>query len=160
MELTVRPLDEASGAEITWVATRMRRTLQEVLGVERGTAMYDLAWLHGRVREHLGRPDAAVFLAVRGGEVAGHTIVREESDGEPLALVSTTWVEPGERRRGVAACLLERAEAWAQERGLRRIATHTAADNGPLIELYERRGYVIDLRDGEMVRLLRDSTDA
>ncbi len=50
MELTVRPLDEASGAEITWVATRMRRTLQEVLGVERGTAMYDLAWLHGRVR--------------------------------------------------------------------------------------------------------------
>ena len=153
--IPVHPTDEDL---IALVARRMKSTLVEVLGAERGAQMYTMTWLRQRVREHLGREDAAVFVALETS-VMGHTIVREETlDHGVLGLFSTTYVVPDARRRGAADALLDTGEAWMRQRGLARAATHTAADNTPLHKLYERRGYTIDLRTGGMVRFARDLT--
>lgn len=157
----LRPIDPDAPGEIDLVAQRMRATLMEVVGRERGEAMYALDWLRDRVRFHLDpeRSTAAVFVAVvEAGAIAGHTIVRRERDeaGAEFGLFSTTYVAPEFRRRGIATALLLRGEAWMREQRLRVSATFTATDNTPLIEHYRRHGYVLTPANAEMVRLARD----
>jgi GNAT superfamily N-acetyltransferase len=154
----IRPIDPGSRAEVEIVAARMRQTLVEVLGEERGTALYTMEWLVQRVLWHLD-PDksvAQVFLSEDGaGYVTGHTIVRveHEDDGRELGLFSTTFVERESRRHGVASGLLQRGEAWMVERRLREAATYTADTNGKLIGLYRKHGYTLAPAPPEMVRM-------
>ncbi len=160
----IRRLDPEASREITLVATRMRQTLVEVLGEERGVAMYSMEWLEDRVRFHLdaSRSEGAVFLAETDEEIVGHTITRVERDdgGAPFGLFSTTYVVPPHRGRGVASALLRRGEAWMRERRLAYAATDTSDTNVKLIALYEKHGYAIALRAGEMVRLQKSLGDA
>jgi GNAT superfamily N-acetyltransferase len=161
----VRLIDPASDAEIDLVAERMRQTLVEVLGEARGTALYTMDWLRRRALFHLDptQSTAAIFLSDDGGgRITGHTIVRIERDelGEPFGLFSTTYVEPTARRRGVAARLLARGEAWMRDHQMRRAVTYTAAGNQPLIGLYLRHGYRLEPVPTEMVRLTRELDDA
>ncbi len=142
------------------VARRMRRTLQTVLGVDAGTALYSLESLEDRVRFHLDptQSTGAVWIveAPSSGMFLGHTIVRREaSDGAAFGLFSTTWVEPHARHLGLAQRLLDCGEAWMVAQGLSHAVTDTASHNEPLIKLFERRGYSIVARsdDGQMVRL-------
>lgn len=162
----IRPIDAEREEEIELVAARMRATLEEVLGQERGRSMYSLEWLRDRVRFHLdpARSTGAVLVAVDAddGAIVGHTIVRVQEDAEdasaggaPFGYFSTTYVAPERRRGGVARALVERGEAWMRERGMRRAATDTSETNARLIELFESRGYAIVVRAGTMVRLAR-----
>ncbi len=157
--MRVRPLDAGSEAELELVARRMRATLVEVVDPERGAAMYTLDWLRDRVRFHLdpARSTGAVFVAELDGEVVGHGIVRMETDdaGARFGLYSTTYVAPAHRRRGAAGALLDAGEAWFAPRAPAYTATWTADGNGPLIGLYQARGYVIAERADAMVRLVR-----
>ena len=150
---TIRPLDRADPAELELVAQRMRLTLMEVLGDERGEAMYELEWLRDRVRFHL-QPGREVFVLELDGEVVGHTIVRDEGDG--VGLFSTTWIAPEARRRGLASALLDAGEGWMRARGLQVGQTCTATDNRGLRQLYEGRGYRVVEAADEMVRLERE----
>jgi len=154
----VRPIDPGADAEIAIVARRMRATLVEVLGAERGGAMYDMDWLRQRVRWHLDPASCTgqVFVAEdAAGRIVGHTIVRvEAADGAPFGLFSTTYVAPEARRASVATRLLERGEAWMRERGLGAAETWTDPGNAKLIRLFEGRGYALTPA-GEMVRLSR-----
>lgn len=138
----IRPLDPASDAEIDLVAQRMRATLVEVEGEAAGGALYTLEWLRERVRQHLV-PGAAVLLLEAAGAIAGHTIVRRETDGagHAFGLISTTYVLPAARRQGHAAALLVAGEAWMQAQGLARSATWTSSTNTALIALYAAHGY-------------------
>ena len=115
--------------------------------------MYSASWLQGRVRQHLGRADAAVFVAESRAGIGGHTIVRIENEPIRHGLFSTTYVDPAWRRRGVAAALLGRGETWMRELGLPEAATFTAHDNGKLIALFAQRGYACEPAGAEMVRL-------
>lgn len=156
----IRELDPGAEGEIELVALRMRRTLEEVLGEEKGRALYTMDWLRERVRFHLdpGRSTAAVFLAEsRDGTIAGHTIVRidADADGRPIGLFSTTYVEPGSRRTGIAKQLLLRGEAWMCQQRMSLAVTDTSATNVKLIRLYEANGYTIALRVEGMVRLVK-----
>ena len=142
----IRPCHSASAAVIDLVAGRMRLTLIEVEGEAVGGSMYSMDWLRERVRWHLDPAccTGQVFLAeVAGGVIAGHTIVRVEhtEPGQRFGLFSTTYVDPVERRRGVADALLQRGEQWFIEQGLREACTWTSVTNTPLIELYARHGY-------------------
>lgn len=154
----IRPLDPARPGEVELVAHRMRDTLIEVLGPERGAAMYTPAWLRDRVRFHLEH--GAAFVAEDGAaRVVGHTLVRVDRDeeGAPLGLIATTYVLPESRRAGIAAALLAAGEAWLVARGVPTIATNTSDTNTPLVRLYEKHGYRITLRAPEerMVRLTK-----
>jgi len=148
--VSIRALTAAEGERIVEVARRMRATLVEVLGAERGSALYPMRWLRARARAHVKGEGGAVFVAERAGALVGHTIVRDERDH---GLFSTTYVPPRHRRRAVASRLLDRGEAWMRARGLSSTATCTDARNAPLIRLFERRGYRIVHREAGMVRL-------
>lgn len=74
----------------------------------------------------------AIFLAERGGEVVG--VLRcVESAGSLLleparyAYVSSAYVRPPARRRGVLRALLTSADAWARARGLDQMRLHNVA---------------------------------
>ncbi len=153
----IRPLDSQNAAEVRLVAARMRLTLMEVVGKERGTQMYEMEWLIARVRWHLDASTGAVFVAECAGIVVGHTITREDAaeDGTVMGLFSTTYVAQEARRSGIADALLVEGELWMREHGLGCAATHTAATNTPLIRLYEKHGYtiVLQLEEDTMVRL-------
>lgn len=161
---SIRPVKASERDTIALIAERMRLTLMEVVDEAKGAQMYTLPWLRERVRWHLD-PSAcvgAVFVAERSGDVAGHTIVRVEHDevGTRFGLFSTTYVELGSRRLGIADELLGRGEAWMRDAGLTYFATQTARTNEPLIRLYEKRGYevVLELPEHDMIRLgKRDS---
>ncbi len=148
----IRPLDPASSAEIALVAERMRATLQQVLDPELGASMYSLEWLQDRVRQHLDPALGQVFLALEGGRILGHTIVRLEPEH---GLFSTTWVQPEARRAGVAALLLDHGEHWLMAMGADTLATNTSSTNTPLLRLYEGRGYRVTTRAQDMVQLTR-----
>ncbi len=159
MEALIRPIASGSDEEIAWVAWRMRATLVEVLGEERGGSMYALDWLRERVRFHLdpAQCDGGVFVAVVAEGLAGHTIVRRETweDGSTFGLFSTFWVEPEHRRSGLASRLVASGERWMRERGLSIFRTWTDPGNASLIALMMHLGYRIETERGEFVVLRR-----
>ncbi len=137
---------------------RMRATLVEVLGPERGEAMYTLEWLEARVRFHFDRDqcEGEVFGAYTvQNDLIGHAIVRKEAgeSGEPFGLFSTIYVLPERRRVGVAEALMRAGEAWMCERQLSVFRTYTDENNVPLIRLFESHRYTIVLRKDEFVIL-------
>ncbi|HLK14530.1 MAG TPA: GNAT family N-acetyltransferase [Fimbriimonadaceae bacterium] len=152
----VRPINPARDAEIELVAQRMRATLIEVLGEERGVAMYTPESLSDRVRFHLdpSRCTGEVLLAETDGEVCGHTIVRvQEESGSPVGLFSTIYVDPRHRGKGVATALLERGEEWMRARGMAEFVTYTAPWNETLRHILTARGYDCEPVNDEFVRL-------
>ncbi len=155
MALCIVPLNPDASVELECVAQGMRATLIEVEGEAVGSKLHGLEWLRERVRWHLAHPCAAVWLALEGGRIVGHSIVRAEAPGPQETLgegrwgmVATTFVAPEARRRGVAQQLLAHDEAWMHARGLDHARTWTGAHNWPLIALYERNGYAIAQRAG------------
>lgn len=79
--------------------------------------------------QQLSSPRDAFFLAEAGGRTVG--LLRcTESDASPLLLderfayVSSVYVRPAYRRRGVLRAMLGRAEAWCRERGLTDLRLH------------------------------------
>jgi ribosomal protein S18 acetylase RimI-like enzyme len=73
-----------------------------------------------------------IFLAEREGVVAG--ILRcVDSTGSPLldparyAYVSSVYVRPEARRRGVLRALMRAAESWSRARGLEQMRLHNVA---------------------------------
>lgn len=57
--------------------------------------------------------------------------------------VVTIDVAPAERRRGLAAVLMEQGEAWLRGRGARGIFLEVDEDNEAAIALYEKFGYEV-----------------
>jgi ribosomal protein S18 acetylase RimI-like enzyme len=81
----------------------------------------------------LASPQEVTLLAERAGEVVG--ILRcVESVGSPLLFpdrygyVSSVYVHPDARRRGVLRRLVEQAERWCVGRGLDELRLHSTAD--------------------------------
>jgi aminoglycoside 6'-N-acetyltransferase I len=100
--------------------------------------------IYGRLRGDVGdrarelfasqlrSPVEVIFLAEQDGEAVG--VLRcVESIGSPLmeparyAYVSSVYVRPDMRRRGVLRAMLREAECWARERGLKQMRLHNVA---------------------------------
>ena len=158
--IVIRPIDSTLVSEIELVASRMRETLIEVLGEERGADMYSLDWLAQRVRWHLDPSQVLgqVFLAVNADKhICGHTIVRKDKDddGARIGLFTTTYVEPASRRHGVAKLLLDQGEAWIREHDLSEAVTYTEKDNIKLQNLYLEHGYKLSPMPKDFVKLAK-----
>ena len=146
----IRPLDASSLDEVELVASRMRDTLVEVLGEERGGSMYTRDWLIARVRFHVDAGVVLVFAEAEG--ITGHAMARVE-DG--VGHFSTIYVVPSARRRGVAAELMRAIESWLASRGVPEMRYYTDDANTKLIALFEKSGWTLTERhsDSKMVKL-------
>ena len=89
------------------------------------------------------------FVAAEGARLVG-TIVVEPTDRESpceyfategVASAHRLAVAPVNQDRGLGVRLLECAEAWARDRGLRELAIDTAEPAHRLRSFYERLGY-------------------
>jgi ribosomal protein S18 acetylase RimI-like enzyme len=90
----------------------------------------------------------AIFLAELGGEVAG--VLRcVESIGSPLleparyAYVSSAYVRPTSRRRGVLRALVRGAERWARARGLEQMRLHNVAGSATAEGAWAALGFAV-----------------
>lgn len=90
----------------------------------------------------------AIFLAELGGEVVG--VLRcVESTGSPLldparyAYVSSAYVRPASRRRGVLRALLRAAERWATARGLDQMRLHNVAGSESAERAWSALGFAV-----------------
>lgn len=155
---TIRPIDPNSLSEIETVATRMRDTLIEVLGEDRGAQMYTLEWLIDRVRFHLDRDRCTgeVFLATNSsGDILGHTIVRldQEENSNLIGLFSTFYISPNHRQMGIGRAFFSAGEQWFCQHGMALAVTYTHPTNIGLRTLAEKIGYRCDPINEDFVRL-------
>ncbi|MCA9737713.1 MAG: GNAT family N-acetyltransferase, partial [Gemmatimonadetes bacterium] len=133
MELTIRPV--RPGDAEPW--HRMRCALYGEPAPER--AEID-AWFRDR-------PDGICLVAedARGALVgfceAGTRSYAEGCLSTPVGYVEGIWTEPDVRRHGVAARLLEAAEAWARSRGLVEMASDCTPDNAASLGFHRDRGF-------------------
>lgn len=70
----------------------------------------------------------------------GYIAVVERSAAS-IAWITDLVVGVQARRRGVASTLLAAAQAWAQERGIRRLMIEMQSKNIPAIRLAQKHGY-------------------
>ena len=94
------------------------------------------------LRSLRGYGHAAVFVAEANGGVVGRlSIARDPHPASHHVADLGLMVAASHRRRGIGRALLERAVAWAQEAGVRKLELHVFPHNEPAIELYERFGF-------------------
>ena len=97
--------------------------------------------------------DTGLFVAERGERIVGlvHILIRE-TPALPImvpcrfAEIDAVAVLEGERRSGVGRELVERAQEWAQTRGVDRIELLVWEFNQGAIAFYEKLGYTTALR--------------
>jgi len=87
---------------------------------------------HDLFRAQITSPAETIFVAERLGRIIG--LLRcVDAPGSPLlhpdryCYVSSAYVVPSERRRGVLRALLEAAEHWCTDRGITEMRLHNSA---------------------------------
>ena len=86
-------------------------------------------------------PDAAMFVALDYGEVAGYVMLSRDWTG--LAQVDDLCVDRGRRRRGIGRALVAHAVDWARARSLPGIRLETQDVNVAACRLYAACGFVL-----------------
>jgi GNAT superfamily N-acetyltransferase len=104
----------------------------------------DAAQMAARLAQLQGHPDIRALVAERDGRVTGMiglmvfpAFHRDGLHGYVTALV----VDERERGAGIGAVLLQTAESWFQERGVKRVNLTTALHREDAHGFYEKRGY-------------------
>lgn len=155
--MKIREIDPQSDTEINLVAQRMRQTLVEVLGEEKGGSMYTMSWLIDRVRWHLdpNNTNGRVFISEnKNGKIIGHAIARIDH-GSSFGYFSTIFVEPLSRRHGIASNLMKHVETWFSKFEIPKILYNTADNHVAIIGLFKSHGYEVTLSDSQMVQLTK-----
>jgi len=88
----------------------------------------------------INRRGSRTWIAQEGNEIAGFLIASRES--KEVGHIVTIDVVEGWRRRGVGGALMDAAEAWAAEEGLRVLFLETAEENIAAQRFYAARNYV------------------
>ena len=91
----------------------------------------------------LARPDQAVFVAEADGQAAGwvHVFACPTVELDLYAEVGSLVVERDQRGRGMGKALMEKAEAWASERGINEIRLRSNVIRREAHLFYEGLGY-------------------
>ena len=97
-------------------------------------------------QEQLASDREAIFVATTGKRIIGvlrcvdqrgHRLLRPAR----FALISTVYVEPDARRRGVLRSLMDAAIEWSGERGLTELRLQNAIDNPLALAAWDALGF-------------------
>ena len=66
-----------------------------------------------------------------------------DTENKAEAMVVSVWVEPAARRQGLAGRLVLAAQAWAKERGVRRLRLWVTATNLGAQRVYTAAGFAL-----------------
>jgi GNAT superfamily N-acetyltransferase len=80
------------------------------------------------------------FVAESDGAVVG-TVSCGDGESTGVAALTAMWVDPGFRRRGIGALLLQRVIDWARENGYDKVVLWVVDGNDSAERLYERHGF-------------------
>jgi len=80
------------------------------------------------------------FVVVHENIQVGYLCAREEHVSA-VAWVTDLVIAPEQRRKGAASALLTATQAWALERGVRRLILEMQSKNHPCIRLAQKFGY-------------------
>ena len=87
-------------------------------------------------------PHAAVFVAESDGGIVGRlSVARDPHPASAHVADLGVMIARKHRRRGFGRALMQAAEEWAREAGVRKLELHVFPHNGPAIALYESLGY-------------------
>jgi len=91
-------------------------------------------------------PPYTVFIAEDEDKQVGfiELWVRSYAEGappEPAAYVEGLWVEPGQRRKGVASALLAKAEQWARGQGFKWLGSDALIANAESHAWHKAAGF-------------------
>ncbi|MGH2995779.1 MAG: GNAT family N-acetyltransferase [Gaiellaceae bacterium] len=91
------------------------------------------------VRRH---PDAAVLVAEGPEGLVGRlSLARDPHPASRHVADLGLMVAQSHRRRGIGRALMQAAEEWAREAGVRKLELHVFPHNAAAIALYESLGY-------------------
>jgi RimJ/RimL family protein N-acetyltransferase len=153
--VTVRPAEPGD-------AVRLVELAREVGAEQEGWLITSGEWRSaGEERRYLRslrrHPHAAVFVAEANGTIVGRlSIARDPHPASEHVADLGLMVARAHRRRGTGTALMEAAERWARDVGVRKLELHVFPHNDAAIAFYERLGYV---REGFRRRHYRRGTD-
>jgi ribosomal protein S18 acetylase RimI-like enzyme len=95
------------------------------------------------LREADRRSDEALFVFEKNGEVCGFLwLSLIETMTDPcVGFIKNIYVAPSERGKGLGRLLLEKADEWFLDRGVRKAQLTASTVNQLAIQLYEKVGY-------------------
>lgn len=90
--------------------------------------------------DRLMHPDRAVFVVELDDRPVGLVGIGSVDPG--LAELTSMWVDPAVRGRGVGRALVDAALEWCRSHTIGRVELWVVHDNEPAIALYRRLGFV------------------
>lgn len=144
--VTIRPATLDDVPALGHMAAELVR-MHHALDPERFLLVEPLEEGYGRwLGREASRDGALVLVAVRDGRVLAYAYATMEKRDwmalrDACGALQDIWVEPGERRGGVARALLDRVLRELKERGAPRVVLSTAARNEGAQKFFESMGF-------------------
>lgn len=149
MSITIRPLTVADVASVS----PLFGAYLDFYGVARNPSA-EKRFLEAR----LSAADSTGFGAFEDGEIAGFALCHHGYNSLRLApawILHDLFVNPDQRRKGIAEALIGAVHARAKAAGVCEVILSTAHDNKNAQALYEKLGYAMDTKFRVYVRDLR-----
>ncbi|MAN80194.1 MAG: GNAT family N-acetyltransferase [Rhodospirillaceae bacterium] len=101
-------------------------------------------------------PNHAVLVAERGGLLLGlvHIFIRAALEKPVEAVVQSLVVDGRARGTGIGRALMDRAEGWAQARGLPSVTLYSTLTRDDALAFYARLGYAEVARTALLRKML------
>lgn len=151
MTITLRPMDATSLQQVDRFERNSRVTSQLVLHVQNNEITYSIVPVEPYEKvlsidtedytTFIDNPQKVIFFADVDGVPAGQ--IKMVPWWNKFAYVEELAVDTQFRGQGVGQALLNRAIAWARERGFPGIMLETQDNNVPACKLYAKCGFVL-----------------
>jgi len=129
--------------------------LQTLYEIDQACFVPGISYTREELSAFIGHRHSQTWVAEAAGEITGFLIAQREP--RKVLHIVTIDVLKAWRRRGLGSLLMDAAEQWANDHGLRMIGLETAQDNFAAHKFYQARGY---RKVGEVERYYADGTTA